>query len=488
MENKISSKDLQAFFLDALSGVEYTLLKGLNPFLLDINQEKYYVYIKNLSSAYFTNKDVWRVQLPIKEEFDFIKQSETKFVLLGYDYDNDVYATWNPVWSKQRLNIAKSVSFYSRLSLQKKVVEEGRFENYDLQNDGKVLAFPRYLLPQFFDNFNNYFSYEGDYIALGSKRRALANNTYKVFIDSKNLMPFAEYLSDSGLLFTTIEKYLDVIKLLINGGYIIRNKRIFMACDTIDDYLEMVPKFVAIPEVARLNEQRSNLIFNALTLYIKYLSKFIMNEKTVDENNYLIDELNDNAKNNVSEEYGDEYDIDRINTDSRGHLTRIANPKLIELLKPYLVKEYRELSTVFNIIDDFYKGQYECMELSEWYKLIDSIDWSNPYEGGIERTKKTSSRQKIKVVFPNGQVVKNKRVVDTLLSVIEYAGDERVKEIGLMIGRHKLITNYPEHDHLSAYKKINNIYVNTYSSTQSKYEHISEINARLKLGLTVLLE
>ena len=90
MENKISSKDLQAFFLDALSGVEYTLLKGLNPFLLDINQEKYYVYIKNLSSAYFTNKDVWRVQLPIKEEFDFIKQSETKFVLLGYDYDNDV--------------------------------------------------------------------------------------------------------------------------------------------------------------------------------------------------------------------------------------------------------------------------------------------------------------------------------------------------------------------------------------------------------------
>ena len=57
-----------------------------------------------------------------------------------------------------------------------------------------------------------------------------------------------------------------------------------------------------------------------------------------------------------------------------------------------------------------------------------------------------------------------------------------------MIGRHKLITNYPEHDHLSAYKKINNIYVNTYSSTQSKYEHISEINARLKLGLTVLLE
>ena len=488
MENKISPKDLQALFLNALTGIDYTLVNGVNPFLLTINQEEFYVYIKNLSSAYFTNQDVWRIQLPIKEEFDFIKKSETKFVLLGYDCDNDVYSTWNPVWSKQRLNIAKSVSFYSRLSLQKRVVDEGRFEYYDLQNDGKVLSFPRYLLPQFFENFDNFFSYEGDYIALGSKRRALANNTYKVFIDSKNIIPFEEFLSDSGLLFTTIEKYLDVIKLLINGGYIIRNKRIFMACDTIDDYLEIVPKFVAIPEVARLNEQCSNLISTSLTLYIKYLSKFIMNEKMGDKNNYIIDELNDNAKNNVSGEYGDEYEIDRINTDSRGHLTRIANPKLIELLKPYLAKEYRELSTVFNIIDDFYKGQYECMELSEWYKLIDSIDWTNPYEGGIERTKKTSSRQKIKVVFPNGQVVMNKRVVDTLLSVIEYAGIERAKELGLMIGKYKLITNNPEHNHLSAYKKINNLYVNTYSSTQSKYEHISEINTRLKLGLNVSLE
>ena len=71
---------------------------------------------------------------------------------------------------------------------------------------------------------------------------------------------------------------------------------------------------------------------------------------------------------------------------------------------------------------------------------------------------------------------------------IEYAGIEKVKELGLMIGNYKLINDDFEHNHLSAYKKINNLYVNTYSSTQSKYEHISEINARLNLGLTVSLE
>ena len=487
MENKISPKDLQAFFLDALSGVEYTLVKGINPFLLDINQEKYYVYIKNLSSAYFTNRDVWRVQLPIKEDFDFIKQSEIKFVLLGYDYENDVYATWNPVWSKQRLNIAKSVSFYSRLSLQRKVVDEGRFENYDLQNDGKVLAFPRYLLPKFFENFDTFFSNEGDYIALGSKRRTSANTTYKFFTDNNNIAAFTDYLSDKGLLFTSIEKYLDVIKLLINKGYITRNKRLFLACDTIDGYFEIIPTFVAIPEIAQLNEQYSNLITIALTEYIRFLSKYIIIENRIDMDDAAIDECHCN-ENEIMKTGYDGDDIDRINTDARGHLTKIANPILLEQLKPYYETKYRELVTVYNIIDDFYKGRYDCMDLSEWNKLINSIDWSNPYEGGIHQTNYTTNRQKIKVVFPNGEVVKSKKVVDTLLCVIEYAGIEKVKELGLMIGNYKLINDDYEHNHLSAYKKINNLYVNTYSSTQSKYEHISEINARLNLGLIVSLE
>lgn len=487
MENKIPPKDLQAFFLDALSGVEYTLVKGLNPFLLDINQERYYVYLKNLSSAYFANKDVWRVQLPIKEEFDFIKQSETKFVLLGYDYDNDVYATWNPVWSKQRLNIAKSVSFYSRLSLQKKVVDEGRFENYDLQNDGKVLAFPRYLLPKFFENFDTFFSNEGDYIALGSKRRASANTTYKIFTDNNNLVSFTDYLSDKGLLFTSIEKYLDVIKLLINKGYITRNKRLFLACDTIDGYFEIIPTFVAIPEIAQLNEQYSSLITVALTEYISFLSKYIITENRVDIDDAAIDECHCSEDEIMKTGY-DGDDIDRINTDARGHLTKIANPILLEQLKPHFETKYRELATVLNIIDDFYAGRYNCMDLSEWIKLINSIDWSNPYDSSINQTKYTTSRQKIKVLFPNGKVVMRKKVVDTLLCVIEYAGIERVKELGLKIGNYNLINDDFEHNHLSAYKKINNLYVNTYSSTQSKYEHISEINTRLNLGLTVSLE
>lgn len=97
MAQKIDRQKLQQYFIEALKGEKVILLDGLNPFHVEIDEKEYYIYIKNLSPAYFQNPDVWRVQLPIREEFDKIKESEVTFILLGYDADNDVYTTWNPV-------------------------------------------------------------------------------------------------------------------------------------------------------------------------------------------------------------------------------------------------------------------------------------------------------------------------------------------------------------------------------------------------------
>lgn len=49
-----------------------------------------------------------------------------------------MYATWNPHKVKQRLNEAKYVSFYSRLSAQKAAHDEDRFVRQELNNEGKV--------------------------------------------------------------------------------------------------------------------------------------------------------------------------------------------------------------------------------------------------------------------------------------------------------------------------------------------------------------
>ena len=139
MIKKVSRYTLQQIFIESLEDCEsFKIIDGLNPFHIMLNGKELYIYIKNLSPAYFTNPDVWRIQLPRKEEFESIKKGVIDFVLLGYDADNDVYTTWHPKWAKQRLNNGESVSFYSRLSLQKEAASTEDIKRLSLNNDGEV--------------------------------------------------------------------------------------------------------------------------------------------------------------------------------------------------------------------------------------------------------------------------------------------------------------------------------------------------------------
>ena len=67
-----------------------------------------------------------RAQLPKRDLFDEIKKSPNIFIFLGYDQENDVFVCWDFNVAKERLNVGKSVSFYSRISYQEEV-EEGEF-------------------------------------------------------------------------------------------------------------------------------------------------------------------------------------------------------------------------------------------------------------------------------------------------------------------------------------------------------------------------
>ena len=169
MIKKISRYTLQQIFIESLEECDsFRIIDGLNPFHIMLNGKELYIYIKNLSPAYFTNPDVWRVQLPKKEEFDAIKEGNIDFVLLGYDADNDVYTTWHPKWTKQRLNNGESVSFYSRLSLQEEVASSQDIKRLSLNNDGEVIAFPREHLEFILSNLKTFFQDDSDYVAMGS--------------------------------------------------------------------------------------------------------------------------------------------------------------------------------------------------------------------------------------------------------------------------------------------------------------------------------
>jgi hypothetical protein len=148
---KLIAKDLKIKFIETLNELDKFSYEEGNPFLIKIGATKYFVFLKNMSPAYFKNSpDVTRVQLPYSDHFSKIFKADIPFIILGYDVDTDTVVSWNPANIKERLNAKSNVSLYSRFSLQENV-KDGEFKFGYLSNGEKIIVFKRENLTTFFD-------------------------------------------------------------------------------------------------------------------------------------------------------------------------------------------------------------------------------------------------------------------------------------------------------------------------------------------------
>ena len=148
---KLIAKDLKIKFIETLNELDKFSYEEGNPFLIKIGVTKYFVFLKNLSPAYFKNSpDVTRIQLPYSDHFSKIFKVDIPFIILGYDVDTDTVVSWNPANVKERLNAKSNVSLYSRFSLQENV-KDGEFKFGYLSNGEKIIVFKRENLINFFD-------------------------------------------------------------------------------------------------------------------------------------------------------------------------------------------------------------------------------------------------------------------------------------------------------------------------------------------------
>lgn len=153
----IDAKKLKLKFIEVLNQLEGFSYEEGSPFLIRVGNDKYFLYLKNISSAYFKKSpDITRVQLPTSQHFKKIAKSDVSFIILGYDVDNDTVACWNPAKVKSRLNDKRNVSLYSRESLQSQV-RANEFKSGYLSNGEKIILFKREHLPLFFENLPNLF-------------------------------------------------------------------------------------------------------------------------------------------------------------------------------------------------------------------------------------------------------------------------------------------------------------------------------------------
>lgn len=155
---KLIAKDLKIKFIETLNELDEFSYEDGNPFLIRIGTKQYFVFLKNLSPAYFKNSpDVTRVQLPYSEHFSKIFKAEIPFIILGYDVDTDTVVSWNPKKIRERLNTRSNVSLYSRYSLQKQV-KDNEFKFGYLTNGEKIVSFKRDYLINFFYSLKDLFN------------------------------------------------------------------------------------------------------------------------------------------------------------------------------------------------------------------------------------------------------------------------------------------------------------------------------------------
>ena len=456
MNNEITSRDsLKNLLCDALNKKDsFRFIKGINPCLIALNGVDFWIYQKNITSTAFTKRsalsDVNRIQLPKRDIFQPIKDSDIAFIFLGYDKDHDVYVTWNPYTTKQRLNVTKNVSFYSRRNAQKLASETGTFQQVYQTNGSAILAFPRTRLADYLLNIADYFPEMTEYVAVGSKRRKAANEAYKSFVDSKNIKDFLPYLrSYDQLTEEQSLKYFKVIKKLISEVITpeISCRKMFIKYNSIEDYTKAIVPLINTSEIDILSPEEKACIEPALIAYISFL-RYSSNEPITDST--IPEDLYMNEEEAEDEEDGSDVNGNPIIVDpdkkyiKNGKLLKLANPDIIETLRPLLDTEYKNSLGAINILYDHYNEKCPNMELRDWKKLIDNIDWKNPLpvkDGGKDKRQK---QYVIATILPDGSRIMYRNVAQTFIESIEAMGIEKFKSLELSSANVPIVSEYPD--------------------------------------------
>ncbi len=479
----------------------YISLDGVNPNHIRLAGKERYIYVKNISPAQLSNDNpnVVRVQLPIRNTFDTIKNSDASFILLGYDALNDVCAVWNPHEVKQRLNVGKSVSFYSRLAIQQQARRENIQVRKHLNNQGEVLVFPREDLLNVLLTIDALFPNSTPYVAMGSRLRTSANAAFRLLCDKNNLDGFAYYLKAIGLDQAEIDNATGIIQRLINSGIFTSKRRLFLSCDSIDGYSQIIAQFIQETEEYSHQYIWERNYGQSVCHYIDYLAtieeeQWPVNYSTPEDASGVYDNYPAGGEDEPEvEEEPEEEEIDWETPfeDKNGALTKIANPELLDQLRPVLTGEFKSTNSAIAIFQDFYGDRYKMLGFKGIIALFRAIDWKHPYTEISELTsgpKRKSKDVTLRVTYPDGRIIQHRQAALTYVEVIENSFPELINEIKILHAGVNIVSKEIDPRYKSSQKPIKDgWYVMTNSSSARKKEDLERISDELELDLKVEL-
>lgn len=481
----------------------YISLDGVNPNHIRLAGKERYIYVKNISPAQLSNDNpnVVRVQLPIRNTFDNIKNSDISFILLGYDATNDVCAVWNPHEVKQRLNIGKSVSFYSRLAIQRQARQDNIQIRKHLNNQGEVLVFPREDLLSILLTIDALFPDNTPYVAMGSRLRTSANASFRLLCDKSNLDGFAYYLQAIGLDQSEINNATGIIQRLITSGIFTSKRRLFLSRDSIEGYISILDQFIRETEEYSHQYIWERNYGQSVCHYIDYLAavekeQWPVPRSTPGESPGLYDDYpagGDEDEPEVDDEdtADEEIDWETPFEDKNGALTKIANPELLEQLRPVLTGEFKSTNGALTIFQDFYGDRYKMLGFKGIVALFRAIDWKHPYTEISELTtgpKRKSKDVTLRVTYPDGRIIQHRKAALTYIEVIENSYPELINEIKIFHAGVNIVSKVIDSRYKKSQKPIKDgWYVMTNSSSSQKKEDLERISDELELDLKIEL-
>ena len=114
------------------------------------------IFLKNISPAYFSNKNVSRIQIARTTHFKEIKKKQEICIPIGYDMINETYIVWNPFLFLERINKKNNISIYSRFTSQKDAVYN-RWVELVLSSHEKLYCVNKNYIADFIINFDQFF-------------------------------------------------------------------------------------------------------------------------------------------------------------------------------------------------------------------------------------------------------------------------------------------------------------------------------------------
>jgi len=458
-----------------------------NPFSIKKKITQGFVYVKNLSSAYFKERpDTTRAQLPKREDFEDIKQSHNPFIFLGYDQVNDVLVCWNFHIVKTRLNEKESVSFYSRQFFQEEV-SSGTFLRKRLKNDDEPILFKRKDLIEFFNRIDDFFPQNEN-----------KDDTSVTLFDTSELSEEAEAVEDEKL-FVSNGKLLKITNLILIEQLkpLIEQKRTLEAWQfvenfykgqfpamTLRDWRTLVKEIDFEDSVTETTDNKEQPVLspkvysvdNVRNRFVNYMQDTGLSEKSI--TNYaqaLSGRISEGIRKYLSPNLEDIFKVTDI---------VLLNSWLYELFR---VQEYI-------LLDEIGKKMYSCA-LKKYIQFVEFFSSKENYlvvEPQVQyiatpKQKNVSESEKrkshiLKVTYPDGRIVSERVVHKTLIDVIKSVGVSKVQELGIFVNKINIISDTILPIYAQAQKPIGDgLYVMTNCSTDKKQQIIEQISKAFNL-------